>query len=80
MLNFACRHLRAIQAPPGLTVLEHSQSSLRTGLGEFVYPGRRPGLFSARAVQINEQISFGVQVVRGLYAIGGLRENRVDLG
>ena len=26
MLNFACRHLRAIQAPPGLTVLGHSQS------------------------------------------------------
>ena len=41
---------------------------------------RSPGLRSARAVQINEQISFGVQVVRGLYAITDLRENRVGLG
>jgi hypothetical protein len=43
-------------------------------------PGLRPGLVSARAAQINEHISFGVQVVRGLYAIGGLGENRAGLG
>ncbi len=43
-------------------------------------PGLCPGLLSTRAVQINEQISFGVQVVRGSYAIGGLRENGVGLG
>ena len=45
-----------------------------------VYPGLRPELLSARAVQINEQIWFGVQVVRGMNAMGGLRENRVGLG
>ena len=39
-----------------------------------------PGLLANGAVQISEQIWFGVQVVRGLYAIGGLRENRVGLG
>ena len=43
-------------------------------------PGLRPGLCSARAVQISEQIWFGVRIIRGLYAIGGLRENRVGLG
>ena len=42
--------------------------------------GLHPGQFSARAFQINEQIWFGVQVVDGLYAIGGLRGNRVGLG
>jgi hypothetical protein len=40
----------------------------------------RPGLLSVKAVQISEQIWFGVQIIRGLYAIGGLRENRVGLG
>jgi hypothetical protein len=39
-----------------------------------------PFLHGRKHVQIKEQVSFGVQVVRGLYAIGGLRENRVDLG
>ena len=32
MLNFACRHLRAIQAPPGLTVLGFSVVPFGTGL------------------------------------------------
>jgi hypothetical protein len=35
---------------------------------------------SIRAVQISEPIWFGVQIIRGLYAIGVLRENRVGLG
>jgi hypothetical protein len=33
-----------------------------------------------RAVQITEQIWFGVQIIRGLNAIGNLGENRVGLG
>ena len=28
----------------------------------------------------SEQVWFGVQIIGGLYAIGGLRENRVGLG
>jgi hypothetical protein len=40
----------------------------------------REVLLPRRAVQINEQIWFGVQVVSGLYAMRGLRENRVGLG
>ena len=38
------------------------------------------GRLRVRAVQISERISFGVQIICGLHAIGGLRENRVALG
>jgi hypothetical protein len=39
-----------------------------------------PAVLANGAVQISEQIWFGVKIIRGLYAIGGLRENRVGLG
>jgi len=41
---------------------------------------REQGPLLIRAVQISEQIWFGVQIIRGLCAHGGLRENRVGLG
>jgi hypothetical protein len=39
-----------------------------------------PGLLANAAVQISERIWVGAQIIRGLNAIGGLRENRVALG
>jgi hypothetical protein len=38
------------------------------------------GRLRIRAVQISELTWFGVQIIRGLCAVGGLRENRVGLG
>jgi hypothetical protein len=49
-------------------------------LGKFLRRQEAVKPLRFRDVQISEQIWFGVQIIRGLYAIGGLRENPVGLG
>jgi hypothetical protein len=49
-------------------------------LGKFLRRQVRVKPLGFRAVQIREEIWFSVQIIRGLYAIGGLRENRVGFG
>jgi len=46
-LMITCQHSREVQVHPGLTSWGILSRPSGTSLGEFIYPGLRPGLFLA---------------------------------